>query len=118
MSRWARFFIILVVGFGLGLLYGWVISPVEYVDTLPETLREDFKADYILMVAEAYQAERDLNLAQERLAFLGSTSPESKVEQAMFFAVQSGYSPTDLGLLRTLSDALQTEISPQGVETP
>lgn len=109
MSRWIRFFIVLIIGFGVGLLYGWVIDPVEYVDTFPETLREDYKADYVLMVAEAYQAEQDIDLAKERLAFLGYIPPESLVEEAMFFAVQSGYTPADLGLLRTLSDDLQAE---------
>jgi len=106
MSRWIRFFIVLIIGFGIGLLYGWVISPVEYVDTFPETLREDYKTDYVLMVAEAYQTERDITLAIERLAFLDFTPPASLVENAMYFAVQSGYTPSDLGLLRNLSDVL------------
>ncbi len=118
MSRWTRFFIVLIVGFGLGLLYGWVIDPVEYVDTGPESLRNDFRADYVLMVAEAYQVERDVNLAVGRLTFLGSGTPAEKVEQAMFFAVQSGYSPVDLGILRTLSDALQVGDKSRGAENP
>jgi hypothetical protein len=118
MSRWLRFFIILIICFGIGLLYGWIIDPVDYVDTFPETLRNDYKADYILMVAEAYQVERDIDQAVERLAFLGFTPPESLVENAMYFAVQSGYSPTDLGLLRTLSDALLVERTIEGVTQP
>ncbi len=118
MSRWIRFFIVLGVGFGIGLLLGWVVSPVEYVDTTPDTLREDYQTDYILMVAEAYQAERDLTLAKQRLAFLGLQSPANLVEQAMFFAVQSGYAPVDLSHLRVLSDALQAESSPGGKTVP
>lgn len=118
MSRWVRFFIILLVGFGAGLLYGWVLDPVEYVDTFPETLREDYQADYILMVAEAYQGERDLDLAVERLTYLGFIPPESLVENAMYFAVQNGYAPSDLGLLRNLSEALKDQDAIDGGAQP
>ena len=118
MARWIRFLIVLILGFGIGLLYGWVISPVKYVDTSPESLREDYQVDYVLMVAEAFQADRQLALAKQRLAFLGIQSPVGVVEQAMFFAVQSGYSPTDLSYLRTLSDALLAELTQGGETSP
>lgn len=108
MSRWVRFLIVLFIGIGIGLLYGWVIDPVEYVDTYPAALREDYKALYVLMVAETYQVERDLNLALERLAFFDD-SAETLVENAMYFAVQHEYPVIDLGYLRTLSDAILTE---------
>jgi hypothetical protein len=106
MSRWVRFFLVLIRGFAIGLLYGWIIDPVEYVDTFPETLRKDYRADYVLMVAEVYQVERDIDYAVEQLSFLGFVPPDKLVEEAMFFAVQSGYTPQDLGLLRNLADAL------------
>ena len=109
MSRWIRFFIVLILGFGIGLLYGWLINPVEYVDTNPDALRVDYKTDYVLMVAEAYQADKDLDSAIERLTFLGFEPPEDLVEMAMDFGVQGGYSQTDLGLLRFLGDALQVQ---------
>ena len=118
MSRWIRFLIVLGIGFGIGLLYGWLIDPVEYVDTQPQSLRNDYKTDYVLMVAEAYQAERDVSLARERLRFLGETSPTSVIEEAMFFAVQSEYAPADLGLLRDLSDALGTGATPEVENQP
>lgn len=118
MSRWFRFFIVLAVGFGIGLLYGWVVNPVAYVDTFPETLREDYQADYVLMVAEAYQTEQDITLAVERLAFLGFTPPRELVEQAMYTAIQTGYAPVDLGLLRNLSDALMATTFVEGNTQP
>ena len=58
-SRWILFIIAILAGAGLGLLYGWVINPVDYVDTAPDTLRIDYKTDFVLMVAEAYQGESD-----------------------------------------------------------
>lgn len=108
MPRWFILLIALVVGVSLGLLYGWVIDPVEYVDTTPETLRADFRTDYVLMVAEIYQAEQNPELAARRLAFLGSRPPAETVAQALENAQQMGYHPTDLSLLQNLTLALQT----------
>ena len=63
MKKWLWVTLALAAGIGLGLLYGWVIDPVDFVDLTPETLRADYRADYILMVAEAYDSEHDLDLA-------------------------------------------------------
>ena len=118
MSRWARFLIFLIIGIGIGLLYGWIIDPVEYVDTFPEVLREDYKTDYVLMVAEAFQENRDIDLAAARLAFLGFTDQKNLVENAMYFGVQNGYASEDLGLLRILGDALGVNWNIEGDVTP
>jgi len=106
MSRWVRFLIVIIVGIGLGLLYGWLIDPVDFVDTTPNTLRADYRADYVLMVAEIYGAERDAETAVVRLTYLGDPSPVTSVQNAMIFAVDAGYGSDDLRLLRDLADAL------------
>ncbi len=107
MSRWLRFFIAILVGIALGLAYGWVISPVRYVDTSPDTLRVDYRADYVLMVAEAYQNEKDLALALRRLALLGDTHPVDMIYQAIDFASQYGYDNADIRRMQALMDDLQ-----------
>jgi hypothetical protein len=108
MRRWIWFIIVVLLGIGVGLLYGWVINPVKYVDTTPAKLRSDYQADYILMVAEAYQAEGDLDLAARRLAVLGDSPPAEIVRQAMILAVQIQYADSDQELLSQLASALQT----------
>jgi hypothetical protein len=118
MSRWIRFVIAIVVGIVLGLLYGWVVNPVEYVDTIPESLREDYKADYVLMVAETYQLERDPSLAAARLMFLGDSPPVSVVEETLTFAEDVGYSPADIAVLSRLYEALQIWWIGAEAETP
>ncbi len=75
MSRWFRFFIAIGLGVALGLIYGWLINPVEFVDVTPGTLRVDYKSDYVLMVAEAYRAEQDAAMAARRLSVLGNNTP-------------------------------------------
>ncbi len=66
-----------ILGLAGGLVYSWILSPVEYTDTAPASLRQDFKEDYLSMIAAAYAASGDLNRARSRLALLGvSASPE------------------------------------------
>lgn len=70
MIRPALIFLGFLLGIGLGLLYGWVISPVKYTDTAPDSLRADHKEQYLILVASAYQAEGDLDHARLRLSKL------------------------------------------------
>lgn len=118
MSRWIRFIIVIGIGIGLGLLYGWLIDPVDFVDTTPSTLRADYKADYVLMVAEIYNADRDAEAAVIRLTYLGDPTPVDSVEEAMIFAVDAGYGSEDLRMLRDLSDALAPLSQPKEGTSP
>jgi len=107
MARWTRFFFAILVGIGLGFMYGWMINPVKYVDTTPDTLRIDYKTDYVLMVSEAYQGDRDPALAIQRLAQLGDKEPVDWVYQAILFAQQNNYTDQDLSRMQELLGALQ-----------
>jgi hypothetical protein len=108
MRRWFLFFIIITIGAAVGMLYGWVINPVKYVDTAPDSLRMDYKTDYVLMVSEAYRLENNLNLAARRLALLGTDTPEETVSKALEFARQIGYNESDIALIQSLADGLKT----------
>lgn len=108
MSRWVGFLIAMIIGIAIGLYYGWVFDPVEYVDTSPDTLLIDYKADYVLMVAEAYQLESDLDLAARRLAVLGDRSPLEQVQDALLFAARAGYVDADIQKMQTLESVLRS----------
>jgi hypothetical protein len=108
MPRWLLILLAMLVGVTLGLLYGWVIDPVQYVDTTPETLRADYRTDFVLMTAEVYQAEQNPELAARRLALLGSRPPAEIAAEALQNARQMGYAPADLSLLQNLTLALQS----------
>jgi hypothetical protein len=118
MRRWIWFFIVVLLGVASGLYYGWVINPVKYVDTTPAKLRSDYQTDYILMVAEVYQAEGDLDLAARRLAVLGDSPPAEIVRQAMILAAQIPYADSDQDLLSQLASALQTWTPSLGASQP
>ena len=108
LLRTFRFWIGLVLGLAGGLLYGWVLQPVDSADTTPASLRQDYRADYVLMVAEAYRAEGDLGLATRRLAALGAEPPESFVDAAIGYASDQAFAPSDLELLSRLARDLQS----------
>ena len=108
MSRWIRFFFAILIGVAAGLLYGWVVNPVEYIDTTPDTLRVDYQSDYVLMVAEINNIESDSAMAVRRLAILGNTHPSEIVHKALLFAERQGYTDSDIVLIRALYADLQS----------
>ena len=108
MSRWVLFLIVILIGAAIGMVYGWIINPVEYVDTSPDALREDYKTDYVLMVAETFRAETNIGLAARHLAILGDDQPIEIVTRAIQYGQQNHYSTADLALMGDLQEALQT----------
>ena len=107
----------LVIGIALGLVYGWVIDPVEYVDVTPDILRNDYKVDYILMVAEAYANDFDADTAARRLALLGSDSPANMVTSALDYAALNNFTEEEILSLQNLLTAMQT-FQPEGNIAP
>jgi hypothetical protein len=114
MARWFRFFVAIVIGVALGLLYGWFLNPGESGDVTPESLRVDYKSDYVLMVAEAYRLEGDPAMAVRRLAVLGNKPPGELVRAAILFAEDPqnfgdrlAYPDADLEKMRLLESALK-----------
>ena len=118
MSRWMRFFLAIALGAAGGLFYGWVVSPVEYVDTTPDTLRIDYKSDYILMVAETYSVDKEMALAARRLGLLGDTAPVEMVREAVLFAERQGYTDADVALMRQLLTDLQSWVPSLETRSP
>ena len=106
-----------VLGIALGLVYGWVIDPIEYTDAPPNILRVDYRADYVLMVAEAYQKELDSEIAARRLAVLGGESPALVVASTLDYAKQNAFTENEIQALQGLLTAMQT-YQPQGNTNP
>ena len=106
-TRWFFVILALLAGTGLGIAYGWYIAPVEHVDLTPDSLHPNFKADYVLMTAEAYRADQDPGLAARRLAIFGTKSPASIAADGLAYARANGFSDMDIALLRELVTAMQ-----------
>ncbi len=105
--HWIFVFIALLIGIGAGLAYGWVIDPVEFFDLTPDTLRAEYKADYVLMTAEAYRLEQDPGLAARRLAIFGAHSPSAIAADGLAYARSNGFADSDIALIQELVTALQ-----------
>jgi len=108
MPRWIWFLIALGLGIAAGLYYGWVINPVAYVDTTPDSLSADYRADYVLMVAEDFRSTQDPAAAARKLAILGSQAPALLVQQALGYAEAHTFAPADVQSLQALGFAMQT----------
>ena len=116
-SNWIKIIIAAMIGIALGLIYGWVIDPIEYTDITPNILREDYRADYVLMVAEAHQNEPDAETAARRLAILGSEFPAQIVASTLDYANKNDFTQNEILILQGLLTAMQT-YQPQGATIP
>jgi hypothetical protein len=67
----------LVLGIVIGVLYAWVINPVEWVNGEPADMREDLRVDYLRMAIDSYAANQDPELALGRFDQLGSFKDET-----------------------------------------
>jgi hypothetical protein len=96
----------LALGIALGLLVGWVLWPVQYTNTAPAQLRQDYRNDYILMVAAAYQVEGNPDTALERLARLDPEQPTRPLVELTETLIAQDGRPTDIRMLVRLAEAL------------
>lgn len=103
------FLIAIAVGLAAGLLAGWVFfPPANSGVTAPDSLRSDYKADYVLMTAEIYAQDDNLDDAAARLQFLGSDQPLQYVQIAILTGQDLGYTQADMQALVNLFTALQS----------
>jgi hypothetical protein len=61
--------------FGLVVL-GWIVWPVQYIDTTPDMLRSDIQLDYLRMAVDSYSVNGDDTLARSRYEALGENNLE------------------------------------------
>lgn len=106
-SNLIKIIIVAVIGIAMGIFYGWVIDPVEFTNLTPGLLREDYRADYVLMVAEAYHGEINADVAARRLAVISSEAPAGIVTQTLDYAHRNGFTQSEISLLQELLSAMQ-----------
>ena len=95
-----------VIGVVVGFVTGWWLWPVQYTNTAPDVLRQDYRDDYVVMVATAYEAESDLEQARKRLELLDSEEPTLPLVELAERLVQANGSPGDIARLAGLAEAL------------
>ncbi len=66
----------LVAGITIGLVYGYVINPVEWVDASMEIARVDLQEDFLRMAVDSYKLYMDQGQAYNRWQELGDAGPK------------------------------------------
>jgi hypothetical protein len=122
---WILLGISFILGIAGGLYYAWNVNPVAYVDAAPSSLRQDFRSDYITVIAASYAATGELDRAQVRLSifsledlgsYLGRLAqnrlaegrPESEARALAMLAAAVGEGPPALPITPSPSQSAST----------
>jgi hypothetical protein len=93
----------LVIGLVLGILYAWVINPVEWTDASISHLRDDLKEQYLRMAIDSYNLTFDTTAAQQHWEALGSGAPEILAE------IEASPDPQGTAAIASYRAAVETE---------
>lgn len=108
-QAWAiRTAIAAAVGLLMAFAIGWWIWPVQYTNTAPDVLRQDYRDDYVVMVATAYEVEQDLQQARNRLKLLDPEEPAAPVVELAERLIEAGGGAEDITYLARLAWVLGT----------
>jgi hypothetical protein len=116
VSRFFWFLLSILLGAAAGLGVGWYLRPAQVGESALAEMRADYRCDYVLMVAEVFDTEKDVALAIGRLKQLSDEQPARLVQVAVVQAGELGYDRRDLELLAKLAQAVQAP--PGGAPTP
>mgnify|MGYP001036312750 FL=1 len=109
--RLIGFTLAILLGIAAGLISGWLYFPSEISTTTPENLRADYKADYVLMVAEVYATDGDLENAIALLNEIKPGDPLGAVQRGLLTAQEMGYADWEMRLIADLEISLQQKLS-------
>ena len=95
-----------VLGAALGLLIGWWLWPLRYADASPAYLRTDYRDEYIVMTAEAYQIDGDLEAARTRLRLIDAQDQTKPLIELAQRLIDADGDAADVARLTSLASAL------------
>jgi hypothetical protein len=113
-TRILLFIVMIAVGAGAGLAYGWLLKPADAPQEADlSRLRADFKTDLVLMAAEQFAETQDPLLALDELAKVEPKDPYALLVNAINYAQGVGYQPEDLAKMQALIEAIDPAIYQQ-----
>ena len=115
--QWISTLVVFILALVAGLYYTWQIDPVEYVDTAPDSLRDDFKSDYMALIAAAYASNGDLTRAEARLGLFSDDDPATTLAALAQQRLAEGHHESEARALAILASALGEQPTPF-VQTP
>lgn len=108
-TRWIATFAGVVIGLTLGLLYTWVIAPVELVNTYPALLRTDHRQSWVRLAALSYVVDGDLERTRSRLDGLKQDDVSGAIQALIEGSAAAGWPADTLRSLTTLAEALDVQ---------
>jgi hypothetical protein len=99
--------LLFIGGVAIGLLFGWVISPVKFVDATPAYLRADIQEDYLRMAIDSFRLNQDPNLAVQRWQSLGTGA------QQAFANIQANPKGADPAVVKQYGELITKVLSSQ-----
>jgi hypothetical protein len=100
------FLLAMAAGLAGGLLYTWILDPIEWYDTTPDALRTEDKLVYLTFIGDLYAAEGDLSRAEARLAMVGLAADGPVLAGLIEQYLDGGGQPEDVRNLARLAEAL------------
>ncbi|MBE0671292.1 MAG: hypothetical protein IH588_11935 [Anaerolineales bacterium] len=100
--------VMLIAGLLLGLLFGYVIAPVKFVDATPAYLRADLQEDYLRMAIDSFRLNSDPNLAVQRWQNLGVGA------QQAYSNIQANPGTADPAVVKAYGDVITAVLSSGG----
>ncbi len=96
----------LLLGAGAGVGIGWGVLPPSTRHLTPADLRLDYRYEYVLLVAEDYAVEHDLQHATARLQAVAPQEGRAILGQAMAYHLTHRTTEAQLQALAELARAL------------
>mgnify|MGYP003614968253 FL=1 len=106
-GRLIAFILAIMLGATAGLMYGWLYYPAKISAAAMKSLRADYKADYVLMVAELFATDGDLEKATDRLEKIKPADAIGAVRRGLLTAQEMRYADWEMRLIADLEIALQ-----------
>lgn len=107
----------LLIGFAVGLIFAWLISPIVYQDTTPGTMAEGYKEIYRRTIAEVYVATGNLERATSRLKLLEDEDSVFALGAQAQRAMSDGRE-NEARALALLASAIQSGQTPVETQAP
>ena len=101
-----------IVGIILGLIWAWVIQPVEWVNVPPEKLGTYYQEQYLRAAIDSYKVNPDSALAIQRYEGLGVIGP------TVLNQIEANPGSQDAGSILNFANAVQPKTSPSTTPTP
>lgn len=108
----------LAIGFGVSLYFAWIVEPVSYTEASPARMNDRYRAEYILLVSQAFEAGSDWELTQERLHALADEQIDETVSEQLAMYLRQGEPPDHMRSLALLARQLGVESAAVDIFVP